>query len=578
MKTAFACFCLTALASPQDFVREACERHAAFDLDGDGTLELERLTWLGATAPATPGRVALLLVEERLLAEDGDAHPLRSAFDRWTQDVAKEGLHGVFVSAQLQASTRHQDGRTLLAVRRFLRDLHGDTGRVHSVVLVGSFPEAMLYRTVNWRKRTPLTLQHAPRGSHAWKEPVDYLRTVPELVAHTCDLVLADLDGPWERLYTEPRERLTSLHAVFPGGVPAAGGIAADYEWGHVVAEDFFHVHDGRLETREVLDAEGNVRGLHVIPWDEHANAECTAEDRQHGNPIARPEIAVSRVNARGVALTARLDSKGSSTWVPDPALERRLLLEFFDRNHRYRTGELVPPSRPASLAHELGSGYRVLLQARPAWKDLDTDGYDVHGRPDILDAIAWLRRPALLRTVRAHSNPWISVFSKPNAAKVKAVFGEESSQAADQTVLPKALRQATRRGELDFEVLRTLWELGLTGSSASFYVHTGCEAISPPGSSNQPYAHEDYGQRNGAQSLLFFADGLALIGRAKVFYDEPAGFCPSLGEGKTFGEAWQHTFLLESNAATHGAVGGDIGRKRTYFWSLLGDATLKLP
>jgi len=34
---------------------------------------------------------------------------------------------------------------------------------------------------------------------------------------------------------------------------------------------------------------------------------------------------------------------------------------------------------------------------------------------------------------------------------------------------------------------------------------------------------------------------------------------------------------VIEAKAERWGAVGGDIGRKRSYFWSVLGDATLRL-
>jgi hypothetical protein len=62
------------------------------------------------------------------------------------------------------------------------------------------------------------------------------------------------------------------------------------------------------------------------------------------------------------------------------------------------------------------------------------------------------------------------------------------------------------------------------------------------------------------------------LVGRAKVFYDEPRGFATALAGGATFGDAWARYFELESRADSWGAVGGDIGRKRAYFWSVLGD------
>ncbi|MCA8950650.1 MAG: hypothetical protein KDE27_14200, partial [Planctomycetes bacterium] len=110
-----------------------------------------------------------------------------------------------------------------------------------------------------------------------------------------------------------------------------------------------------------------------------------------------------------------------------------------------------------------------------------------------------------------------------------------------------------------------------------SFWVHTGCHGISPPGALSRAYDDPAYGRRQGAEALLFFANGLALVGRAKVFYDEPRGFAAALGAGATFGAAWARYFEIESEAPSWGAVGGDIGRKRSYFWSVLGDWTLKL-
>ncbi|MFT5690343.1 MAG: hypothetical protein ACI8PQ_003198 [Planctomycetota bacterium] len=60
-----------------------------------------------------------------------------------------------------------------------------------------------------------------------------------------------------------------------------------------------------------------------------------------------------------------------------------------------------------------------------------------------------------------------------------------------------------------------------------------------------------------------------------------PRGFAEALAEalgaGETFGKAWSRYFEIESQAASWGKAGGDIGRKRSYFWSVLGDWTLRL-
>ncbi|MFG0320000.1 MAG: hypothetical protein ACF8XB_22195, partial [Planctomycetota bacterium JB042] len=384
--------------------------------------------------------------------------------------------------------------------------------------------------TVNWRKRTTLVLRKGTPDERRFDAPVPYLRTVPEAVAHTCDLVLADLDGRWETLYVEGRERLPTLLAVFEGGVPDGGGTTAAFERGTVTFEDFFHVHDGQVDVREVVGDDGAGVALHVVPRDDDRDAEGSALDRLRPNPIARPEIAVSRVDAGGVA--------------DDLAHELELLVRFFARNHAYRTGALDVAFRPASLAHDLRSGYRVVRRASDAWRGADPDALDVRGKPTLADARAWFARPAVLRTIRAHSDRWGSMLEK---------------------------------GKLDAKVLRRFHDEGVTGGGASIYLHTGCEAISPAEAERLPWHDPAYGRANGAAATLFLADGLALIGRAKVFYDEPPGFCETLRDGGTVGDAWRTPFEIEAAAPTWDRVGGDIGRKRTSFWSLLGDWTLRL-
>ncbi|MBI4882147.1 MAG: hypothetical protein HY812_21170 [Planctomycetes bacterium] len=506
-----------------------CARFSGLDQDGDGAAEIERLALLGGEAPAGEGPLVLALVEGRVLDAGGGA--VQASLERWRADLAAEGFRAALVRAGLYAGERHQDGLTLLALREFLRAVRDADPSLAGAVLVGAFPEAYLVRTVNWRKLCPLALNRGTEREKVFAEPIDFLSTVPEGVAHTCDLVLGDLDGRWERLYTQPRERLPYWHAVFPGGVPAGGGVAADFERGGLVYEDFFHANDGVLEVREVLDEQGNVAALHVIPLDEARDAECCAADRERGNRIARPDVLVSRVNARGVA--------------SDLEQEIRLLLEFFERNHLYRTGELDPVFPPASLSHGLGSGYGVLKEAAQEWAALAEPELDVQGAPGLAEAVAWLKRPAVLRTIRAHSDRCGS---------------------------------SLERGErLDCNALRALWSDGALPDGASFYLHTGCEAISPAAAETLPYSDPAYGRDNSAAGLLFFARGLALVGRAKVFYEEPRGFCPALAEGATFGAAWARYFEIESQAASWPEVGDDIGRKRSYFWSVLGDWTLRL-
>jgi hypothetical protein len=191
---------------------------------------------------------------------------------------------------------------------------------------------------------------------------------------------------------------------------------------------------------------------------------------------------------------------------------------------------------------------------------------------------VAWLAYPAILRTIRAHSDPWGSCFTKQPVAVLQArVGGPPWSWTPRGHRLVPSLEASCGGGKFDWFLLRTLYENGKVAEEPAFYHHTGCHGISPPGAKNRPFDHPDYGVRQGAEALLLFGRGLALVGRSKVFYDEPRGFCEALREGKTFGEAWARYYEIESAAATWDEVGGDIGRKRAYFWSVLGDWSLKL-
>jgi len=421
-------------------------------------------------------------------------------------------------------------------------------------------------------------------------EGTPWIRSVPELIAHRADVVLADLDGAWETRYVAAKTAVPSVIGAFPIGIPrSGGGVATDSEWGSIEYEDFFHLVDGTVTKTSAGKAQ-------FVPPADLADAECSEADGRRSNRLAVPDISISRIDAKGIALSPRpelLDENGhpragvlgteaprswhSEPWVHDLQLEIRLLVEYFERNHGYRTGALNPAFRPASISFGLGSGFDVLRAASPSWSSLE--GGDLDSQESDLRGVArWLRTPAVLRTIRAHSDPWGSMFGATDTAALEAENGNApwSFKIRDRGFEP-SLQPACAGGKLDFFLLKTLYENELLGQGASFYLHTGCEAISPAGSQSLGFSDPNYGVRNGAEALLFLADGLALVGRAKVFYDEPRGFCEALREGATVGEAWRRYFEIESEAKTWDEVGGDIGRKRAYFWSVLGDWTLKL-
>lgn len=597
----FACVLGPSIAARADESAPASvlDPFRAFDMDGDGTIEIRSLEKLRAVGHQGP--LVVVFVEPRLLEPLEGAEPLRPRLDRLLGDLADEGCRAWLVAADLEPGATHRDGRLVLALREVLRALRAE-GELAGALLVGHFPDALLVRTCSWRKRGRVVLRKGTPEERVF-EDVRYLRRVPELVAHRADIVLSDLDGRWEDVYIEPKTALATTMAVFPEGVPAGGGEAVDAEQGEVTFEDFFPVSDGALSFRPADDGDSSPR---IVLDDGDADHEVGEADRRSPNRIARPDIVVSRIDARGVALRPRGDVRGvdgtpllddagrpqvvpfgdparvphwrDGLWEADPVLERQLLSEFLDRNHAYRTGQSGLAWRPSSLAHGLPSGYAEVAKAADDWVDVDRALDDILGDATLADVARWLARPSILRTVRAHSDEWGSVFHKGRFAGLAHYVGEAPwCWAPEDASLVPSLRAACRGGKLDWFLLHALWRAGATSSLPAFYIHTGCEGISPPGARRLPWTHPSYGLRQGAEALLLLGSGLALVGRAKVFYDEPRGFASALKRGESFGEAWTRYYLLESKAESWSKVGGDIGRKRSYFWSVLGDWTLRL-
>jgi hypothetical protein len=576
---------------------ELCRRFSNYDQNGDGVVEIQALRPI-AHGGAAGGRL-LVLVEQRILEPLDGAEDLKPHVKRLVSDLGREGYRADAVAVELGHAKTHQDGRYLLALRELLRAIKRKD-KLAGAILIGHFPDAYLVRSCNWRRSGRITLRRRHESQKKY-ENVPYLRRVPEDVARRADIVLSNLDGRWEDVYVQPKTQLEAVTAVFPGGVPPKGGHCADIERRHVAFEDFFHIADGRLEVSEVHKPEGDVAtSIRLI--DDDRDHECGPADRGRPNVIARPDVRISRLDARGVALRPRaevvgvdgarlLDERGKpravrfaskhevpnwrdGIWEADPRLERRLLAEYLSRNHAFRTRSTNVAWRPASFACDLPSGYSMVCRAAGAWEAADRTMADVHGRPSLGQFVDWLRYPAVLRTLRAHSNPEGSQLRKGGFDELAARAGGQAwSWTPHGDRLDPSLSAACRGGMINWFLLRTLWENAAIAPEPAFYLHTGCNGISPSGANELPYDHPAYGRRQGAESLLFFANGLALVGRSKVFYDEPRGFAETLGQGGTFGDAWARYFEIESTSP----AGGDIGRKRAYFWSVLGDWSLRL-
>lgn len=578
-----------------------CRAFAGFDQNGDGQAEIRSLRSIESCGSS--GRCALVLVEARLLKPLPGAADLTVLLKRLATDLADEGYVANLISVELEPNSLHQDGRYLLAIREFLRAVAKD-GDLAGVILVGRFPDSLLVRTCNWRRQGDVSVGRTKAESKAFKN-VHYLRRVPEIVAHRADIVLSDLNGRWEDVYVQAPTPLESVVAVSPGAIPEHGGVCQAIDRGTRTEEDCFHISDGELKVVESRGDSGEAV-TSIVVSDLKADLECGTDDSSTSNRMARPDILVSRLDARGSAWSPRksvvgadgsglLDKHGrpqavqfeskdkvpnwrEGLWEPDPILERRLLCDYLDRNHAYRTGCASIFWRVSSIACGLGSGYRVMRRAASDWIEGDPKLADIAGRPTLVDFTKWIHYPAVLRTVRAHSDPQTSAFRRSSPADLDAAIGGPAwSWTPRGERLESSLAAACGGGRLNWFLLRTLWENHVVAPEPAIYLHTGCEGISPPGARSLPYDNPAYGARQGAEAILFFGNGLTLVGRAKVFYDEPRGFAEALRDGKSIGAAWARYFETESQAGSWGEAGGNIGRKRAYFWSVLGDWSLRL-
>jgi hypothetical protein len=437
---------------------------------------------------------------------------------------------------------------------------------------------------------------------------VHYLARVPEPIAPRADIVLADLDGNWEDLYVRESTELPSTIAVLEG--PMGENQRArpvDLEGKTKRYEDFFHIADGELQ---VTPSRARANGPPMIRLGERKiDSECTGDDKKLPNMIAHPEILVSRINAAGIAWKPRRDIVGeegkhlvddegrpqavkfandkrvpdwrNGIWEADAEMELGLLVDYFVRNHAYRTGTSSIAWRPSAISCDLPSGYRVMRHAADDWQSHDDRRMaDVRNRPQLTDFAAWMSYPAVLRTIRAHSFPQGSQFRDGDAEELDELVGEAGacwSWTPRGDRLEPSLAASSGRGMFNWYLMRTLWENGQVAAEPAFYHHTGCNSVTPASASRLPFHHRDYGRYQSAEALLLMGNGLSLIGRAKVYYDEPRGFVESLRRGETFGTAWTDYFAYESGSKGDKHNRGEIDRKRSYFWSVLGDATLTL-
>ena len=523
-----------------DLIQSLIAKFQNFDRNADGDPAIASLSYLAFESSSEDipqdARLVLVLVEPRLLNPMPGAEDLIPILLRYKGDLRAEGLFSRFIRADVYHGQRHQDGRTLLAMRSFLREVKLSFSKLEGVILVGAFPEAPIVRRCVWK----INFRDIPIGNTPTKGEY-YLSIWPIVIATRAEIVLADLDGNWPLLYHEEEMQVESIAAR-----PDAATAGTDWPVDNAVFSstsfnrnfdthrDFFFIDDGDYT---VLSADPGP--LKVFIRRQLKHPELTADDRGLPNPIARPDIFVSRINPWHVAAnpdpaihgddgTLPLDASGFpqaftssqtyDTWLgfykPDPVFERRLLRDYFDRNHQFRSGAFDDlPFRAAAVASPDFNAQDGASFLAPASAKFGPPL--VTSKATVLDYVNWFKQPGVLRHIQAHSCAFNSAFGDqydPNALE-QAVGGCPFRwRHQGQTYTPSLHNQGIYA---DFYVHRTMWQNGvMRASGASMIIHGGCD-VNSPGTPADPFSNPDYGTTfQNAEGLLFYMNGLALISR----------------------------------------------------------------
>ena len=422
-----------------------------------------------------------------------------------------------------------------------------------------------------------------------------FLAMDPELISHRSDVVLCDLDGNWEDIYVQNKTGIDLIKLLPDESTTAQPAwpsfdqtIATDkFTIKQKSYEDFFFIDDAKMEIVEQTDTQLTIKCDYKM-----ARPEVGEADRSTVNPLAQPDIMVSRINPLHVAVVQpekNLDSDGKPKTTPksdgspnrqfsrDAAFERRLLIEYLQRNINHRSANHPPEA----------------MKVASMWTDLQTPskrylgniakqlgGIDTFPKANAVDFARFMKNPALVKGVSAHSNPICSVLmgGYSQAELLKQTGGNYWFWQAEKDQYVPSYKHSSVRDRVHFALLRTLYENGqLPENTGTFYIHGGCEAISPQNAAKHPYNSPNYGGHGQiAESLMYYGNGLALIGRAKVYFDIPRGFDNAFGiDHGNFGDILKTYFEVEAN--DKGLANSVASRNRTYFWSILGDWTLRL-
>jgi hypothetical protein len=532
-------------------------------------------------------------------AGDSDLRPslrlLRKDIGKTACDFKKDcppNYTASIILAEVYAGENHQDGRTVLALREFFRQVKTLYKNLRGVLLVGAFPDALLRRR--------------------WGEGSSIQESI---LAYRSDIVLADLNGRWENCYHQEKGKdyflVDDTKVFYKGGLvrkkvgqkyyntwdqeigdmdlfgeswdPALGKQRVSGLLFHVPLADASRVLDeggNQVDKADVIENEGKYYDPGGVEY-KKLYAEYPDESmvlNEYGitnleNPIAFPDILVSRINARNVARSyGVLNFPGNL--LLDPYLERELLIAYFKRNHLYRLGEFKSRAMAGIACNHPNEDEYQPVDLRAAFKECTAAYKEIENEPSIdfwrvrncstYDFAHFLDQPAVLFSMLLHG---------------------------DSTSLE------FHDGKWGFKNWRQRWDQrDPSNKRAVFYWNTACHSNTPSHSDRKPYNGHMYGISMPAECLLFYGDGLAVFAQAEdtgswpgKFPDPqqqpspPGGsFERTLRARRTFGETWRATYEETRGNDTLNQTGEssektDAVRKANYIWGIVGDWTLKL-
>jgi hypothetical protein len=575
----------------------------------------------------------LLLIEPRLLDQKGvNAVLFLLSLQAYQTQLAKEGIDVIALKLKVYGhdfaqNLSFQDGKTLLGIRKLVKQLHqcaeGTQAPVKGSILVGRFPEARIARRIvlpddsgNFRIRAEVTAGSADivladltgNWDNLYRDNVNLTDVTAEVssfnpIVRSRGTAKYDF---WNRLLIlnqAPTSQQKNFKDVF------------------VLPDEF------TLRTYSIL----NINSILVKPL-----RNLFAEDAQDifaGRIMATPEIQIARVNAWGTALVPRdpemmsgeraikFTSRGEvegrilQHFNQNVNFELELLARYFFRNVLYRRGAISDShiNRRASLvtgAPEFNIRY---------YEDkLDL----IYGRKDVLAELdqvqfyEWmLKDNSLFKGIIAHStarssefNPHPGVTSSESFEAMNQRLGRESGLPENQGLMEQLLfwsvgdRSFSNRMGVSYSYnpsrfpvnsdgsfrnndmvvdhlvrYNNYFKKKVVGERAHFYYHGGCEAASPT-LSNEAISFTDnlYGKGRPTNSFLFLGEGLAVIGRSKIYFDNMINASSGLeGPNARIGDIFTEYYRQFNTGKLSDAYLPGYHSKSPYFWNLVGDYSL---